>query len=678
MTGSKTGPDRRTLGLRVLVAAIAVDGLAALVAADLLGVAVAVAAGVACLAGAYASFASTSPSALATRKAVSVGTLAVVAAYAAFETLGSHAPTVDGVTQVGPLLAALLVGVLIAQSVVQTGRRELLVGLVVALFMTVLAAGLAPGPGVAGPVLLAWPAAVTALVLGHRLGAADGVDAVAVPHRDGAVQRRGPRPAGQVATVVTVCLLAGLAVFLVLPRPDGFSARSRLLGGEAADQGSAQSSEPRSAGYYTQGYLDLRARGGLGDDPVLEVPADSPALWRTTVLDRYDGSGWQSSQDGGRALGPGPDYTVPPGADAPVPADAQPRTDAVVTRSAWNGVVAAPGPVTGVHADSGHLVQLGSGLALFDSTDRMPAYTVTSVPEVVDAERLRAAQGAEPLSREWTQLPAELPLRVRQLAGEITARAPTRYDAVDAVERYLRTNETYRLDSPQPAAGTDAVDDFLFVSHQGFCEQFASAEVVLLRARGIPARLVTGFGYGQPASPGRRVMLSSDAHAWVEVWYPSVGWSPSDPTAGAALAPAAQPSGLSRALDAVRSFAADPGGRLVLAAGLGLLVLVTVAGVWVLRWWRRRRSDVDALGSVGPVLRAFWRLETAMTRTGTRSPPAETLAEFAFRLPPADRGAVAVLERECYGPRPPADPEAAAAVATFERLTRELETADRH
>ena len=149
---------------------------------------------------------------------------------------------------------------------------------------------------VAGPVLLAWPAAVTALVLGHRLGATDDVDAVATPHRDDVAQRRGGHPAGQVATVVAVCLLAGLAVFLVLPRPDGFSARSRLLGGEATDQGTAQSSEPRSAGYYTQGYLDLRARGGLGDDPVLEVPADSPALWRTTVLDLYDGHRQQTSR----------------------------------------------------------------------------------------------------------------------------------------------------------------------------------------------------------------------------------------------------------------------------------------------------------------------------------------------------------------------------------------------
>src|SRR5262249_40004218 len=161
---------------------------------------------------------------------------------------------------------------------------------------------------------------------------------------------------------------------------------------------------------------------------------------------------------GGRSMGPGPDYSVPLGPDDTVPADAQARTDDVVLRSAWNGALAAPGPVTAVHATSGQLVRVGSGLALFDSSDPMPTYTVTSIPEVEDAARLRAAgDHAGPVSRVWTQLPSTLPLRVRQLAAQITAHAATRYDAVDAIERYLRTNATYRLDSPLPPPGEDAV-----------------------------------------------------------------------------------------------------------------------------------------------------------------------------------------------------------------------------
>jgi hypothetical protein len=173
------------------------------------------------------------------------------------------------------------------------------------------------------------------------------------------------------------------------------------------------------------------------------------------------------------------------------------------------------------------------------------------------------------------------------------------------------------------------------------------------------------------------VLLASDAHAWVEVWYPTIGWSASDPTAGAALAPANQPSFPGRVLAAIESFAASPAGRLVLASALVLLALAVFGGLWLLRWVRRRRSRTDRLSSAGPVLAAFWRLEAAMARAGTRAPPAETLAEFAYRLPAGDRGAVAVLERECYGPRPPAEPEAASAVATFDRLRTELEAAGR-
>jgi hypothetical protein len=96
------------------------------------------------------------------------------------------------------------------------------------------------------------------------------------------------------------------------------------------------------------------------------------------------------------------------------------------------------------------------------------------------------------------------------------------------------------LASPLPPAGHDAVDDFLFSSHRGFCEQFASAEVMLLRSVGVPARLVVGFAHGDTSSqPGKRIMRGVDAHAWVQVWYRDVGWIDSDPTASSVL-PAGQ------------------------------------------------------------------------------------------------------------------------------------------
>ncbi len=676
MSAQRPQLDARSVPLRWVVAAVGVTGLVSLVCSNLVGPVVAVFAGLALLAGSYASYALPGATSAARRKSVSIGALLVVAGYAAYATFGQGGDPGDGLTGVGPLLASLLVGVQVAHSVVLNARRDLLVGLVIGLFMTVLAAGLSPGLVVAVPLLLSWPAAVTGIVLAHRLTESDGADAVAVLHRSAAGTAPGPRTAGRVTVVVAVCVVLGLAVFLVLPQPQGISARSRLLGGEAPDPTGGSAGVSRSASYYTGGYLDLRVRGTLSSDPVLEVPADSPQLWRSNVLDVYDGSGWQSPRSGARSLGSGPDYVVPlAGEDVVVPGGTTLRTDTVVLRTGADGAVVAPGEVSALHADAGHLIQTGTGLVLFDTNGELAGYTVTSLPEVLDPATLRAAAGADPQDRRWTQLPTTVPLRVRQLAAQVTTQARTRYDAVSAVERYLRSNETYRLDSPVPSPGQDPVDDFLFDSHQGFCEQFASAEVVLLRARGIPARLATGFAYGQPAPAGRRLMLASDAHAWVEVWYPGVGWSSSDPTAGAALAPNGQASLLSRVVAKLQSLASTAGGRVLLAVAVLAVALLSAGLVRLLMWWRRRRAVRSAAArgpAPGPVLAAFRRLDAAMGTEGSTTRPAETLAEYAFRLPAQARPAVRVLERECYGHTPPDEREAREAAALFERLADEL------
>ncbi len=115
---------------------------------------------------------------------------------------------------------------------------------------------------------------------------------------------------------------------------------------------------------------------------------------------------------------------------------------------------------------------------------------------------------------QWLEVPGDLPGSVRTLAASLVANTSNRLSAVNAVELYLRTNEKYNLNSPVPKPGDDAVDDFLFVSHQGFCEQFATAAVIMLRTQGIPARLVTGYvGGDSDVDPGERVFRGSDAHS---------------------------------------------------------------------------------------------------------------------------------------------------------------------
>lgn len=170
---------------------------------------------------------------------------------------------------------------------------------------------------------------------------------------------------------------------------------------------------------------------------------------------------------------------------------------------------------------------------LFRATSPFNAYRATSLVATVDVETLR---GIWPDYPEWVRtrylaLPP-LPERVSALARDITATAPSLYDRAEAIERYLRDNYDYTLDVPAPPPGRDPVDYFLFDLGQGYCDYYASAMVVLARASGIPARLVVGY-VGGTYDPVDAVytVREANAHSWVEVYFPQVGWVEFEPTA---------------------------------------------------------------------------------------------------------------------------------------------------
>jgi hypothetical protein len=129
----------------------------------------------------------------------------------------------------------------------------------------------------------------------------------------------------------------------------------------------------------------------------------------------------------------------------------------------------------------------------------------------------------------YLQLPPLDP-RIPKLAADITARAQTPYDKAVAIEGYLRSHYGYTLDLTGPPHA-DPLAYFLFVKRAGHCEYFATAMTVMLRSVGIPARYINGFQTGQYNDVGGDfIVRASDAHSWVEVFFPSYGWLTFDPT----------------------------------------------------------------------------------------------------------------------------------------------------
>lgn len=138
---------------------------------------------------------------------------------------------------------------------------------------------------------------------------------------------------------------------------------------------------------------------------------------------------------------------------------------------------------------------------------------------------------------EELQLPTSLPQRVRDLAEELTAGLDTEYDIVRAIETYLKEDGGYRyslLDVEATPQGGDYVDHFLFESQVGYCDNFSTSMTVMLRSLGIPTRWTKGFTPGslienENADP-YFLVDNSNAHSWPEVFFPSYGWVPFEPS----------------------------------------------------------------------------------------------------------------------------------------------------
>jgi protein-glutamine gamma-glutamyltransferase len=324
--------------------------------------------------------------------------------------------------------------------------------------------------------------------------------------------------------ILVLILLVAVPVFLAMPRlTRGFS-RNGLLATEKLS-----------------GFSDIVRLGEVGEiklnpQVVMRVRVKFPKderetalMWRGVTLDHYDGRTWSES-----GAGPEPvkklaeSFRVD---ERPAPSGFTYQRFYVEPLSI-NTVFVAPRPLylmglPELARDSGD--GLWTEAHPFNKIDYYVA-SDTRVPP--DAELAADNTRVYPVDfrRRYLQLPLDFDRRIDDLAAEVTRGATTQLEIARRIEEYLRKEYSYTLDLQRVEEG-DPVADFLFNYRAGHCEYFASAMVLMLRSRRVPARLVNGFQMGEyNESSDFYTVRQSDAHSWVEIFFPKNGWVAFDPT----------------------------------------------------------------------------------------------------------------------------------------------------
>jgi hypothetical protein len=279
-------------------------------------------------------------------------------------------------------------------------------------------------------------------------------------------------------------------------------------------------------------------------------PVGDPMLrWRGIALSTFDGKRWTSPHLHAGGVAPNPDGWIYVGDPVQRPDDSaigllyevllQPlATDAIFVPA---NAVSVKGNFAGGNSYGGWNPRrsyvfrdfTGSLFNPYRNYEQMRYFGYSRLPRV-DAAKLRSAstQYSEGVREIYLQLPTLDP-RILELSKTVSGRAPTPYDKAIAVEAYLRSRFTYTL-TLTGKPGDDPLAHFLFETHAGHCEYFASAMAIMLRTLGIPSREVNGFLPGEYNDlAGDYIVRASDAHSWVEVYFPGNGWVTFDPTPAA-------------------------------------------------------------------------------------------------------------------------------------------------
>ena len=248
--------------------------------------------------------------------------------------------------------------------------------------------------------------------------------------------------------------------------------------------------------------------------------------WRSQTFDSYNGHVWVANTAQTQEIAANASYH--PGLTT-LPKNYQTVRQHIQRLQLMDGALFVAGDL--LRSDQLSIAAWRASGDLVDARTNADTYTADSRIQSVSVGQLRLAGKNYPDSiQNYLSLPDELPERVRDLAVSLTIDQPTSYDQVMAIQNYLR-QFPYSLQVPGSPVNRDVADYFLFDLQKGYCDYFATTMAVMVRAVGIPARLVTGFSNGAyDYNTSRFVVVQANAHAWVEVYFPGIGWVEFEPT----------------------------------------------------------------------------------------------------------------------------------------------------
>lgn len=336
-------------------------------------------------------------------------------------------------------------------------------------------------------------------------------------------------------------LLGGGAVLAVLAVAAGALLGPQIPGADASGVLDPRDLDGEDAPRVTISPLvDIRSRlVEQSQVEVFTVRSTARAYWRLTSLEKFDGRIWSSSGSYGKA-----DGDLPEELPIDAPTEVVDQSFSITNLAAiWLPSAYEPRSFAGEDLDVRYDERSATLIVSSDlPTSDGITYQVTSTsPRLTPADLTgTAAQVPDEVREQYGALPADFSLAVRQLAEDITASAATPYEQSRALQDHLR-GFTYDL-SVEPGHGGDALEEFLFTTKRGYCEQFAGAFAAMARAIGLPARVAVGFtpGEADAAAPDVFHVRGENAHAWPEVYFSGAGWVAFEPTPGRGM-PAAEP-----------------------------------------------------------------------------------------------------------------------------------------